>query len=321
MAVKNRALTIATRGLLSAAAVTIATHGLIQLPTGEAPPVAIPEIAQGGGLRAPGEVFRLEYARRHEHLSVLDVEFFGGATFDHVHTVPAEYSHRSALDLYMWGDGTAHTAALYTARSSLTVTILSGTEAGENHVLVVPTSGALELTGDHYLRVTHPGYFDHANDNAMVLDSGAWYQFTPAVVDDRIIPSVYTYTGDHSVELTGAASIERTPAPPEHYRHEGEWLLMLEGAGDVKFLREDTIEWTAYDYTASDELVGTFEGTATYAATTAQNVDARAGNTLSLAMYGHAAVTFRHGINLEPEAGNEDDDLLVLFAQMMSHEG
>lgn len=322
MAVRNRALTIATRGLLSAAAVTIATHGLIQIPTGIAPPVEVPVPAQGGGVRAPGEVFKLEYPVRHHHRSVLDVQFYGEADFGHVHTVPAEHEHRTVLDLYMWGDAQYDRAALYTVRSSLAVNIVSRTEAEAAHVVVMPAHGEITLDGGAYIRVTHPGHFDYAEPGNLSIGSGASVEFTPAPSDEpKIIPALYTYDSDYTIELYGTADIRQQPAPPARFEHRTDDAVWIEGAADVKLLRTDTIEWVEHSFTSSDAITATIEGAATYAATTVSNVDARHASALDIHAYGTAATLFTHSPDLLPQPFNDDDEILVLFAQMISDEG
>ncbi len=57
---KQRALNIATRGVISGVAITLATQGLIQVPTAEAPAVAPQEPAFVYPPKLPGGVIRLE---------------------------------------------------------------------------------------------------------------------------------------------------------------------------------------------------------------------------------------------------------------------
>lgn len=321
MAVRNRALTIATRGLLSAAAVTIATHGLIQLPTGIAPPIEIPVVEQGGGVRSPGEIFKLEYPALHRHQSVLDIQFYGDSVFGHVHTVPSDYEHRTALDLYMWGDATYDRAALYAVQSSLAVNIVAGTEANAAYVVVVPARGTLTLDGGAYLRVTHPGHFDYAEPAGITLGSGTAFEFIPAIDDTpKLIPTVYKYVSDYKVKLTGTADIQQRAAPPTFFEYSTDDTVWIEGAADVTFLRSTTIEWVEHSFTSSDTITATIEGAATYAATTTTNIDARHASALDITAYGTAATLFLHSPDLLPHAYNDDDELLVLFAQMMSDE-
>lgn len=324
MAVRNRALTIATRGLLSAAAVTIATHGLIQIPTGIAPPIEIPVTApaQGGGVRAPGEVFKLEYPALHKHRSVLNVEFTGDSDFGHVHTAPADHAYRTALDLYMWGDSTSARDALYTARSSLAVRIVSQTESDAAYVVVVPAHGTLVLDGAAYLRGTHPGWFDFAEPAGLVLGSGATFGHERVVDEDepRIIPAVYRFESDGTIEITGAADVRQAPVPPVEHIYRSDHEYGIGGTVDASLLRVDTIEYVEHVFTSSDAITATIAGTATYAATTTQNVDARVAGALDMTMYGTGAVTFRRTIEILPQAYNDDDEVLVLFAYMMSDE-
>lgn len=56
--VLNRALSLATRGVLGGSAIALATHGLIQMPqTVDIPVIELPAYATGGGASVYGDVF------------------------------------------------------------------------------------------------------------------------------------------------------------------------------------------------------------------------------------------------------------------------
>ena len=201
---KNRALTIATVGMLSAAPITIATNGILQIPEAVAPPVEIPVPSQGGGARV-GERFVLEYAKRHEHWSALTLELFSQTAFDHVHEIPVAFEHRSALDVYMWGDGVHHRSGHFFARSNIVVKIESSAKARQNKIQFLHLTGEFLLDSKVYARfASADGAHDCTIATPVTLHSATRFEHTR--VDDVVRPVTHTHVSDCTATLDGEAT-------------------------------------------------------------------------------------------------------------------
>ena len=307
----NRALTIATVGLLSASPITIATNGIIQQQQVVEPPVVQP-VRQQGGARV-GERFVLEYAKRHEHLSALTIELLGQASFHHVHEIPSAFAHRVALDVFMWGDADIYRSGYFLAQSSIDVTVETRTSSGENKISFVPVSGEVALDSAVYARFM-PADGSHNCTIATPIKLHSDTQFDHHRVEEVVRPVTHTHVSDHTATITGEAitSHHRVPIALRTARHEATagGTLQLEGEASLQYVTSDAAN---YWHRAHTDLTVTPD--ATFTAHTRDRINVRTIANLHTVLTGYSFATLQHDVL--PHAYNDDEEILVLFAQMM----
>jgi len=162
---KNRALTLATVGVLTAFPLTVATNGALQPAEAVVEP-EVPVTQPTGGVsryRAPGERFVLEYPRLHEHVSPLWVELFDQTRVEFDRAQIAQHEIRSALDLFVTGISDTGYSSLQKASSRALLGLVSDVYADKGTLYPGRPAHAVEIRSNTVARVYHPGDFVHVS--------------------------------------------------------------------------------------------------------------------------------------------------------------
>ena len=311
---KNRALTLATVGVLSGSALTIATNGDLQARVAvvEPPVTVLPQ----GGARGPGPRIQLEYPRRFEYFNVLGLDLQLGATFEHEHELPHTFKALSGLDLFLFGDAETRAASLGRVDANVSIEVISDLTTG--FATPVRERGGPDFTlgSQTYTRFSHAGDFDHAAPATVILSGQATVGFKRyrEIPNDIPVPRSYGHIGTLSLDTGAWTDFTRAERPSLHvaadHAYSSEGGLDFEGTASVSHSR---IHAARFAHTAPLTMVLT--GQATFTLDTPQARMTRVEATKVIGLTGGAFTDFFH--DNKPHTGDEDDEILLMFANMM----
>lgn len=213
---KNRALALATVGLLTGTPVTIATNGVIQVPEAVAPPVVQP--AQAGGGSAPREIlFKVPYF----HKSYLQFYIASELRYNFFEHVPQEVHHATFQELRLSSES-GFDAQVHAEYSSL---------------------GLFRLESDNF------GTYDvgRLHDSQPTFRLEGTHDTT--FVFNEVAPTLYNWN-EFAVTLTGDSAAQLEPLePPLQETHSASDSFVLGAQSTATFT-----PWVADEFTVETEL-------------------------------------------------------------------
>lgn len=318
----NRALTLATAGLLTGSALSIATEGLLQLPTSAALPIQDSthhHTAERNNLKQLHR-FIIEDSRHHHTSDLSDIykppaiipppipDYSGGrylAGDTHIqYGIPYRYESHDFLLLESKTTWKYEPAVLtdYKFTSSLNFHIYSQTQSSQmaDHSFIGNTE--LVLNSDTQAFLTQPYTF--RSEGSLILDSNTNFSFHS--------PGFLHKNSSVNLELISdtAYTFESGPEPviikPNHYKYESRIPLIFENDNIHTF--EPAIT-ASYHYT-TDSLELMLDGVADYRLNaTALNV-LRFDSGGGIILGGEARVAF----SKQPPIDDFDEDLVLALA-------
>lgn len=312
---KNRALTIATLGVLSGVPITLATDGLIQLPEVVTPTVpTTPRAVVAGGAR-PGGRITLEYARAYEHRSALELQLLLQSETVFETQVPRDYLRASTLDLFMFGDAGITFSQLFEARSAVRAVVTSDPTASFTQPVAFNLEQDATLRSDVVVHYSRAGEFTHYSSMPSRLEGTATVTFTRAPEPVEVQPaSSITHKGATTYALDGAASIRFLPAAVEDARahlHTSASHLDLHGDAYIAFTQYDAAQY--HHVTFADIAL---DGAAAFSFETNEFRSLRMQGLQHALLDGAAYAAITHAET--PVEYSDEEAILLLFAQIIT---
>jgi len=316
---KNRALTLATVGVLSGVAITLATNGVIQQKVAEPSVIVTPPVTGGWRPgRAPRE-WRHEYPRLYTHAAYIELTLDGETGFQHIRApAPRDFKHTATLYVTIDGAAESWLSHLYRAQSSIALILESTTQSALEHLTTDTHGGDLVLessTQSLYM----PADGTYYADGAVVLEiaGSADVTFERARLPDEPVLAAreYVHYTDPVEFVPEGGSISAFFPGPRAFGHVGTAELEFEAWSSVDYAPVRAPEAAHWHIGYLD--IG-LDGGANTALYHAEN-----------RFHGHrgvfdAVVELASYTELQhdtlPAVYDEDAEILLLFAQMMGDE-
>lgn len=325
---KNRALTLATVGVLSGVAITIATNGVIQQRAAIIEPPQVTAPAFGGGTsRIVGEQFKLEYPRLYEFYSYLPIELHAQTRIDFERAQIRDRQFGSVNDIFLLVGAESNFASLQRAVGDVSITVLSAVTVSKTAIAHFTGDQDAYITSNAYTRYTPAGALDYAHASRIDVDAHATFVFergplirvieteegdivAPVLVDARD----YAFTADARIFGDSEARAVFTAAPRQ-FDHLSNHVI------EVEFDAHSVFEPVSREYAdfryASNGAVSV-AGNAAYIVHTQHSDAYRYDARFDTQLFGIAMTEFVRDVL--PRAYDEEEEILLLFAKMMQDE-
>jgi len=224
--IKNRALTIATVGLLSATPVTIATHGLIQLEIA-APPAAVTQAprAYAGG---PSKI-ELDYAISHIFKSDGTIYLLSDTRIE-FESAALELSRKdSHATFILHGSADVYKSTLYEIHPECKFVLTSNSVTERTQPGNFKPSPVIGI--DSNIKAVHwtAKTLSYKADTAFRIKSSPDYLIFTKAPEIALQPASYAFTTQSELALNNNASAKFLPSEAVSYVYAGDLSVQVEG--------------------------------------------------------------------------------------------